>query len=112
VDKFTQDLVRDLKKLTDVAQAELIKYGVPNEIGQSLWQPNNSDHEVRKSVYHVLREEYETWALLDHLNVADRTHFSSIDVDRVNHCPRTQQVYTLVREHLSLTVHAVADWLE
>lgn len=112
IDKLTKNLVRDLRTLERVAHADMIQHAPPSHTGQSLFQPQNSNYEVRRSNHALIREEFETWALLDALNAADRTHFSERAAAIDNFNPRTLQVHSTVQEPLSLTVHTIANWLE
>jgi hypothetical protein len=53
-----------MKELTGVALRQLNEQGIVKETGQSIFNPKDVDHSIKKSTYSLLRDEYETWELL------------------------------------------------
>ena len=61
-----------------------------------------------------MREEWETWQLINEILVAEKLFFDEqLDYKQnVRGCPKTLELSELLKNHHGLLIHAVAHWLE
>lgn len=109
VEKTTEHLSNEVKAVW--ANVRDITGAKKNSLGTDLLA-SETDQVLRQ----YYKGEYETWQLVNELVNADKLFFEKdvrkqID-SQVKSCPQTLEYETLVSDHASTVVHAVALWLE
>lgn len=66
---------------------------------------------ANQHLFHLLRDEYETWELISQILVAEKNWFER-QPRPAKMCPKSFEQQSVLQDHESSVLHAVTHWLE